>query len=149
MHTRKNALLVFGLFAVGLSAVGLIAGCGGGSSDNDDRSPYVGGYTGTFTTGSNQQGTTTIQVDEDGDVTGTVRNTTINAQGPVTGKITDSGNATLTFTYTGLGSANLSGAIIYTPADGKLTGNLTQRQNGIAIDSVQVSLERMAEGGGS
>lgn len=127
-------------------SVTVITGCGGGGGSNDNssvatNSPFAGSYLGTFTdTGNNQSGTITATVSATGQVTGSSHNTTLNSDGPFTGSVDNSGNASFTIVNS-KGTFTDKGSVAFA-SNGHLNGNLTEYNGSTQVGTAIVDLAK-------
>lgn len=100
-------------------------GCGGGGGSSTP-SPFQGTWIGTWDSPSaGANGTANITIALNGQVTGTVHDNVANADGTVTGSISNSGNVNAQVQYPPNPSNQLTGALSIAQ-NGHLTGNLIQ-----------------------
>lgn len=120
MNVRSLALNL-ALACLALSVIG----CGGGKGTVVNA--FSGQYTGTWKNAS-QNGTAVIAIDDNGKISGQLHNTTLSADGSISGTIDNQGNATGMFVY-GATSVNYTGVLTLTPSiPTHLTGSLNQDQ---------------------
>jgi len=114
-------------------------GCGGSSSGTVTTSPYLGSYSGTFTTSKGQTGTAEFSVASNGDVSGTLHNNTTGQTGTINGSVDSSGNVNITSTYSS-GSTKDTGTVSINPTTRILSGTLTEYMNGGVYDSITLQV---------
>ena len=121
--------------------LGFLAGCGGGSSDNN---PFAGSWSGTWTDATTtDSGTLALTISNSGSVTGTVAITAPSssaASGTVTGTVNSGGQLNATYNYSGTLTTE-SGFVVFGPT-GQMQGNLTETQTGAVIGTAAISLTK-------
>lgn len=113
----------------------LVAAAGCGGSGVSTPSPFAGTWNGSWT--ANDVGTGSITVATNGAVTGTLHDTTANADGTVTGSISNAGTISGVVHYSGVPNTTLTGTMAIA-GNGHLTGNLTQSDG---VNSIGVSFD--------
>jgi len=142
MHKNSSLKghLTIAVAAASLTTLAL-AGCGGGGGNNNNspvttNSPFAGTYVGTFSTTNPQSGTLNVTVGSDGKLTGTGHNDTIGQDETVSGSVTNTGAANVTFQYPSF-SASASGTVAFA-SNGHVDGTLTQSSGGsVTLDLVK------------
>jgi len=122
----------------------ILAGCGGGSGTQipvENISPFAGAYSGPwqFTSGvsaiPNQTGTMTVAIDANGNITGSLNNTTLSQTGALNAHVDDTG--AVTGTYVSGGSTNrATGTLSLTSGGSQLTGTFDVAQQ-VSADTFQ------------
>lgn len=142
MHLLSGLRGRLAVISVGASLAAIaLAGCGGGGGNNNGspvivNSPFVGNYSGTFTTSNSQSGTLTGSVATNGTLTGSGRNNTIGQNETFSGSITNAGATTVSFMYPSF-SATATGTVAFA-SNGHLEGTLTQSGGGsVTIDLIR------------
>ena len=125
---KKNILLLLAL---------IFLNC---SSSNSSSSPFIGNWAGTWTDPVTlESGAISITIDTNGNVTGSVRNTTLNMNGEVGGTVDDNGNANFTYTYPGPTTYTETGAVSINSST-QLVGNLNEYLGGTLIGTATINL---------
>ncbi|RYG28766.1 hypothetical protein EON81_27940, partial [bacterium] len=103
--------------------LGLLTGCGGGGTSDDNR--YTGSFRGTFVTDEGDSGSAEIQVGRSGRLDGTIHlaSETI-LEGEIDGTVNNDGGFNGTLTYQGLNGTTLTGT--FRLVNRTLTAHLVQ-----------------------
>jgi len=126
-----------------LASLGLV---GTAAPPEKKRSHYAGTYTGTFTamtTNGDQEGETTLTIDDEGNVTGESHNKTNNSTTKIKGTILKDNKATIVFEV-GDGMASAFGTVAKTSTGG-ITGTMTQRAGTTYTGCIEFDLKPKAK----
>jgi hypothetical protein len=117
-----------------LAMIVWMAGCGSGSPFQAPNSPFAGDYTGTWSDSTtNDTGTAKMTVALNGNVTGTIVNSTTAKNGSFSGDISSQGVASLTATYPSTAATTLKGTFAFTASGSQLIGTLQQLNSANAL----------------
>jgi hypothetical protein len=127
-YRMKKMLLLAFLVVIMIALIG----CGGGGSSNSFTSKYAGAWVGTWNIPSaGQSGDITIIIASNGDLSGSMYNSTTSSTASLTGTSTNS-DFSFTYQYNGSGSGSVTGT--FTESGTHLLGTFKNKFSGITYD---------------
>jgi hypothetical protein len=134
---------LFGLLLVSPTGARQGPAFAGGPRVQVERPPFTGNWTGSWTgltPGGPQQGTVTITVDDEGNITGESLNKTVNQVAPIKGSVNKDGKATIEFEFPG--QHHTAFGTISKTAKGSVIGTMVQKQGNSLVGTIDFELKK-------